>query len=113
MRLFLEVESVRRPRASGRDAVDWADAVDGAALARRAGRRQLGVDDNEDDIGPVLAFVIFAGVATIQPQTAALLGGAAPRIYFNLALLPLTSRRGHLSLTTARLGTESDESARA
>ena len=30
--------------------------------------------DNEDDIGPVVAFVIFAGVATLA-LTAALLGG--------------------------------------
>ena len=38
------------------------------------GSAALDLDDNEDDIGPVVAFVIFAGVATIA-LTAALLGG--------------------------------------
>ena len=71
LRLFLEV--CRRP--PGRDAVDWADAVDDALPWRGVpGSAALDVDDNEDDIGPVVAFVIFAGVATIA-LTAALLGG--------------------------------------
>ena len=38
------------------------------------GSASLDVDDNEDDIGPVLAFVGLAGVATVA-LTAALLGG--------------------------------------
>ena len=71
LRLFLEV--CRRP--PGRDAIDWADAVDDALPWRGVpGSAALDVDDNEDDIGPVVAFVIFAGVATIA-LTAALLGG--------------------------------------
>ena len=67
LRLFLEV--CRRP--PGRDAIDWADAVDDALPWRGAA---LDVDDNEDDIGPVVAFVGLAAVATIA-LTAALLGG--------------------------------------
>ena len=55
-----------------RDAVDWADAVDDALPWRGAA---LDVDDNEDDIGPVVvAFAGLAGLATIA-LTAALLGG--------------------------------------
>ena len=71
LRLFLEV--CRRP--PGRDAIDWADAVDDALPWRIIpGSAALDLDDNEDDIGPVVAFVIFAGVATLA-LTAALLGG--------------------------------------
>ena len=71
LRLFLEV--CRRP--PGRDAIDWADAVDDALPWRNVpGSSSLDVDDNEDDIGPVLAFVGLAAVATLA-LTAALLGG--------------------------------------
>ena len=71
LRLFLEV--CRRPPS--RDAIDWADAVDDALPWRIIpGSAALDLDDNEDDIGPVVAFVIFAGVATLA-LTAALLGG--------------------------------------
>ena len=71
LRLFLEV--CRRP--PGRDAIDWADAVEGALPWRGVpGSAALDLDDNEDDIGPVVAFVGLAAVATIA-LTAALLGG--------------------------------------
>ena len=72
LRLFLEV--CRRP--PGRDAIDWANAVDDALPWRGVpGSAALDLDDNEDDIGPVVvAFVGLAGVATIA-LTAALLGG--------------------------------------
>ena len=64
----------RRP--PGRDAIDWADAVDDALPWRGVpGSAALDVDDNEDDIGPVVvAFAGLAGLATIA-LTAALLGG--------------------------------------
>ena len=71
LRLFLEV--CRRPPS--RDAIDWADAVDDALPWRGVpGSAALDVDDNEDDIGPVVAFVGLAAVATVA-LTAALLGG--------------------------------------
>ena len=72
-RNLISTQVCRRP--PGRDAIDWVDAVDDALPWRIIpGSAALDIDDNEDDIGPVVAFVIFAGVATIA-LTAALLGG--------------------------------------
>ena len=71
--ILISTQVCRRP--PGRDAIDWADAVDDALPWRLVpGSAALDVDDNEDDIGPVLAFVGLAGLATVV-LTAALLGG--------------------------------------
>ena len=70
---MISTQVCRRP--PGREAIDWADAVDDALPWRIIpGSAALDVDDNEDDIGPVLAFVGLAGLATVV-LTAALLGG--------------------------------------
>ena len=72
-RNLISTQVCRRP--PGRDAIDWADAVDDALPWRGVpGSAALDVDDNEDDIGPVVAFVGLAAVATLA-LTAALLGG--------------------------------------
>ena len=71
--ILISTQVCRRP--PGRDAIDWADAVDDALPWRIIpGSAALDLDDNEDDIGPVLAFVGLAGLATVV-LTAALLGG--------------------------------------
>ena len=72
--ILISTQVCRRP--PGRDAIDWADAVDDALPWRGVpGSAALDLDDNEDDIGPVVvAFAGLAGLATIA-LTAALLGG--------------------------------------